>query len=251
MWVDDTAGDDPTSTDDMTITVEGEEYSAEVNYDMSDDGIDDTAVIERSDGSYQVFVDEDGDGEADVYGKFDENGNLVAEAQYDDVDGTWVAAGDGGDVGGSDEPRTSSDGMTADLPSGEVAVGQPTIDTNNDGVADTAVVEDNEGNTLMFTDMDGDGEADVVVVVTPSGDSTTLEYTGDGEWVQIDSSTVDDSYGTGGAAGSTASNGSDEWGGSAGSGASWGAAGWGAADGQGVSGVAHIDPATGQWTGPN
>lgn len=253
MWVDDTAGDDPTGnstgTDDMTITVGEDEYSAEVNFDIDEDGVQDTAVIERDDGSTQAFVDEDGDGEADGYLKLDADGNLIAEAEYDEAGGEWVSTENGHDTGGDTDTRTSSGGMTADMPSGEVAVGQPTVDTNDDGVADTAVVEDGEGNTMMFTDVDGDGEADVAVVITSSGDSTTYEHSGDGEWTEIDSPDVGSSYVTGGSGaaaaagvGSDGSDGADGWG---------GIAGWGGSDSQHVAGVAHIDPATGQWISPN
>ena len=246
MWVDETAGQDPTGSgvggEDMTITVEGQEYSAEINHDINDDGVADTAVIERSDGSVQAFVDEDGDGDADEYVKLDSDGNVLSEAQYDDSTGEWVSTGQDGDAGGSTDTRTSSGGMTADLPAGEVSVGQPTVDTNNDGVADTAVVEDNAGNSMMFTDVDGDGEADVVVVVTPSGESTTYQYAGDGEWTRIDSSTTAaESYVAAGAAGGfTADGGSDGWGGLSDPGDS----------GQHATGIAHIDPATGQWVSP-
>lgn len=239
MWVDENAGDDPTGTisdaEDMTVTVEGEEYSADINMDINDDGVEDTAVLERPDGSVQAFVDEDGDGDADGYIQLDEQGDVVARASYDEASGAWVATPGGDDDTG--DTQTSSSAMTADLPSGDVTVGAPTVDTNDDGVADTAVVEDDAGNTMMFTDVDGDGAADVVVVVTASGESTTYEHSGDSEWTRVGgSSDAGGQYSAGersDGAGVTS------------------VAGWGGADSADLSGVAHINPATGQWISPN
>lgn len=70
MWVDENAGADTTGVttgaqdvaEDITVTVEGEQYAAEVNFDIDDDGVDDTAIVEHADGSGQAFIDDDGDG---------------------------------------------------------------------------------------------------------------------------------------------------------------------------------------------
>lgn len=242
MWIDENAGADPTAdtgADDLAVTVEGQEYSADINMDIDSDGVEDTAVIERPDGSVQAFVDDDSDGDADTYLKLDEHGDVLARAAYDEASGDWAATeqddgagtGDTGDISGT---RTSAGNMSADMPSGDVTLGPPTVDTNDDGVADTAVVEDEDGSTLMFTDVDGDGAADVVVVITSSGESTTYEHTGDGEWTPVGDSggTQKDSEN---AAGDDTATGTVE--------------GWG--ESSNVFGVAHINPSTGQWISPN
>jgi hypothetical protein len=62
---------------------------------------------------------------------------------------------------------------------GSIDLGPATIDTNHDGVNDTAAVATNSGGTIAFTDKDGDGQADIAVQVEASGHTTTFEHTGD------------------------------------------------------------------------
>ncbi|QFU94606.1 DUF6802 family protein [Amycolatopsis sp. YIM 10] len=234
MWVDESGGTDTTDTaaaDEMTVTVDGEEYTADVNFDMNEDGVNDTATIETDDGGVQAFVDTDADGDADEFIELDAQGEVISHAAYDEASGDWVDVGSGGTTGDDTDPGTqtgSEGGITADLPEGEVEVGPATVDTDNDGVNDTAIVEDSSGNTIGFTDVDGDGDADLAVVIDSSGASTTYEHTGDGEWTETGSSNlVGDS------------------------GASAGDAAWGGDGSQPVEGVAKIDSSTGQWISPN
>ncbi|SFP80100.1 hypothetical protein SAMN05421810_103463 [Amycolatopsis arida] len=231
MWVDESGGTDTTGTtgsqDELTVTVDGEEYTAEVNLDIDEDGVRDTAVIEHADGTTQAFVDEDGDGDADQYIQLDADGEVVTHAAYDESTGDWVAV-DPGSTGDSGESQTGSQGgMTAELPNGEVEVGPATVDTNHDGVDDTAVAQDDAGNTIGFTDVDGDGDADVAVVIDPSGQATTYEHTGDGQWTEVDS--------TSRAVGDAGDTSDSAWGGGTDT----------------VEGVAKIDSVTGQWISQN
>jgi hypothetical protein len=245
VWVDENAGADTTgvtngaegtAVEDITVTVEGEQYAAEVNFDIDDDGVDDTAIVEHADGSGQAFIDDDGDGAADEYIQLDSAGNVVQHAQFDQATGDWVAVPDGPaggpHAGGTDpggQTQTSADGgLTADLPDGEVQVGPATVDTDHDGVNDTAVVQDGSGNTIGFTDVDGDGEADVAVVIDPSGQANTYEHTGGGRWVEAGGDNLWDDDGDGGDGGAVAGEGR-----------------------QPVEGVARIDPGTGQWISQN
>ncbi|WP_019812717.1 hypothetical protein [Saccharomonospora saliphila] len=233
MWADESGGADPGSTatpDELLITVEGDEYSAAVTDDMDSDGVDDTAVIERADGTVQAFVDTDGDGEADEYLRLDERGEVSAHARFDDTSGEWVEAPPREEPGVDAETQTGAGGtITADMPGGDVRVGPATTDTDHDGVNDTAVVTDAEGTTTAFTDVDGDGEADIAVVIDDTGAAVTYEHTGDGEWTHLD---------TGGAEGTDQAAGTavaEDWG-----------------DGrQPVEGVARIDATTGQWISQN
>lgn len=234
MWVDESGGTDADAgagDGEMTVTVDGEEYTADVNYDMDHDGVDDTAVIETADGGGQAFVDTDHDGSADEYVVLDEQGDVTQHATYDDASGDWVdAGGHGGDTHTTDSQTSSGGTINADLPNGDVQVGAATVDTDHDGVNDTAVVEDDQGNTIGFTDADGDGQADVAVVISPTGDSTVYEHTGDGQWTESTHT---------GAAGDTGSHsslaGDQAWGGGQ----------------EAVEGVARIDSTTGQWISQN
>ncbi|RZQ65087.1 DUF6802 family protein [Amycolatopsis suaedae] len=234
MWVDESGGTDTTETasDEMTISVGGEEYTADVNFDINEDGVNDTATIETEDGGVQAFVDKDGDGDADEYLQLDAQGEKVAHATYDEASGQWIDAGGAGTGPTGTDSQTGSEGtITADLPQGDVEVGPATVDTNEDGVNDTAVVKDEAGNTIGFTDVDGDGNADVAVVIDSSGNATTYEHTGDGQWTETQGGQPS------GAVGDTGVDTSD--------------AAWGGAGTDHVEGVAKIDPGTGQWISQN
>ncbi|OQO90637.1 hypothetical protein B1813_13855 [Saccharomonospora piscinae] len=230
MWVEESGGTEATgpegTSEDLLITVEGEDYSAEINFDMDEDGVADTALIEREDGSVQAFVDTDGDGDADGYLAMNAQGETVAYAEYDDASGDWVGEESGGTGPDDTETQTSAGTITADLPGGETEVGPATVDTDHDGVNDTAVVTTDDGTTLAFTDADGDGEADVAVEIDETGAATTYEHTGDGEWTEVDSVTP---------SGADGASGEDS---------AWGAP-------APLEGVARIDSATGQWISQN
>jgi hypothetical protein len=229
VWVDESGGTvtDASSTDGMTVHVDGADYSAEVNYDIDHDGVNDTAIIEHDDGTAQAFGDTDHDGVADHYAVLDGEGKVVDMATYDQASGQWVEAGGTGGTGdgGGDQQTGAGGTIHADMPNGEVEAGPATIDTDQDGHLDTAVVQTQDGGTIAFTDKDGDGEADIAVEIDANGQSTTYEHTGAGEWTEQSSGLMTD----------TAPDSDAAWGG-----------------GQVVlEGVAKIDSATGQWISPN
>lgn len=236
MWVDDGSADTTATTEEMTVTVDGEEYTAELNQDVNGDGVYDAALIEHEDGSAQLFVDTDGDGDADRYAAADSDRNVTVEAKYDESSGQWVEMGGGSADDAPPETDAGAGGMiTADLGEGDVEVGPATIDTNEDGTNDTAIVETEDGKTIAFTDADGDGEADIAVVIDEHGNEVVLESDGDGEWTETEGS----GGGYGGTSGAArAPEAADPW-------------GEGASAGAGVEGVAKIDSATGQWISQN
>ncbi len=212
---DDTTTEDTTDTtdtdtgqDELTVEIDGEEYTAEENTDLDGDGAHDTAVVETEDG-YLAFADTNADGVADVAVQYDEDGNVVAGAEYDATTGEWTAeeveslptpTGDGADdsTGSSDDTTDTTDtsgtdeyddtsgaggeNISVDMPGGDVDAGPATYDTDNDGVNDTAVVTDADGTTYAFTDADGDGVADQAVIIESDGDVTVAEHTGEEEW---------------------------------------------------------------------
>jgi hypothetical protein len=234
MWVDESGGTDTTASgpEAMEVHVDGQEYGAEVNYDADHDGVNDTAIVEHDDGTAQAFIDTDHDGTADHYVVLDDTGHAVNEAVYDESSGQWVEGGgsSGHDDGGTSTDTSSSGEMHADMPSGEVSVGAPTIDTDHDGVNDTAVVQTKEGGTIAFTDSNHDGEADIAVQTDASGNVTTFEHTGKGEWTETGSGLVDSGTTDTDLAGDAA---------------------WGGAGPDHLEGVAKIDSVTGQWISPN
>lgn len=82
--------------------------------------------------------------------------------------------------------------MVIDTPQGDMQVGPATEDTNQDGIADTAVVETQAGGTMLVTDVDGDGSADQVVEISQTGDVTISHHTGDGQWTVVEQGKVTD-----------------------------------------------------------
>lgn len=230
MWIDETGGVEPadatTSDGDLEITVDGQTYTAEENMDLNHDGVDETVRLDNADGTVTGYVDTDGDGHADQYVHTDVEGNVVEMARYDETTGDWVADHDSG-AGEPDATETGRAGeITVDSADGTFQVGPATVDSDNDGTADSAVVTDDAGNTRVFTDVDGDGQADVQTIITPEGETHTYEHTGAGEWTETTS-------------GFTAEvpPDSDQL--------------WGGSGHQTVEGVARIDSGTGQWISQN
>jgi hypothetical protein len=206
-----TSGDDA-----LTVEIDGEEYAAEENVDLDGDGQNDTAVVETEDG-YLAFADTDGDGTADVAVQYDEAGNPIAGAEYDETTGEWTEedveslptpTGDGADDAdgsgtdssgtdstdyGDDSSSGTSEDISVDLPGEDVDAGPATYDTDGDGTNDTAVVTDADGTTYAFTDTDGDGEADQAVIIESDGDVTVAEHTGEDEWTTTEEGHIDSS----------------------------------------------------------
>lgn len=162
---------------DLTIAVESEEYQAEVVVDFDGDGVGDSAMVETDDGAI-AFTDTDDDGRADLMTQLDADGDIVAQARFDESTGEWVQV--------DTEQVTATRPMTADTPLGEVEVGAPTHDTDHDGRADSVVVHAPGGDTVIFTDADEDGEADYTTEITGDGQVTVAERTGDGDWIEIE-----------------------------------------------------------------
>ncbi|TCO64758.1 DUF6802 family protein [Actinocrispum wychmicini] len=210
-------------TDELTVNVDGEQYEVQENYDLDHDGHNDTAVVQTDDGHQVAFSDTDHDGTADVAVEVDDHGNVVGAARYDEQSGEWVAVdpktgqeAGGGSTGGhstgaSDHHSTGGTGtgshssgsgsssggdgedITVDVPgqSQDVDAGHATLDINHDGVKDTVVEKESDGTTIAFTDVDGDGKADVVTIIDPTGDVTIGQHTGEDEWTDVEHGHVD------------------------------------------------------------
>lgn len=181
---------------DLTVTVEGEEYHAEATVDMDEDGVDDTVVVETDDGAI-AFTDTDSDGEADLMTRIDTDGDVVGQARYDEASGDWVHVepGQGGGRSDDDGEQTAggdSDVLVVETPDGPLDAGAPTHDTDGDGVEDSVIVTNDDGDTLIFTDADEDGDADFATQITGDGQVTVSEHRGDGDWAVIERGHLDD-----------------------------------------------------------
>ncbi|MGH3903965.1 MAG: DUF6802 family protein [Pseudonocardiaceae bacterium] len=173
--------DDPAAAD-ITVPVGDEEYRADATADHDSDGVDDTALVVHADGSAQAFTDVDGDGQADLRTELDAHGVRTGEASYDAATGEWV------DSSGSSEPRMVGGGgpLSVETPLGAKDLGPPSHDTDGDGVPDTVVVTDSAGSSVLYTDVDGDGCADVATEITSEGRVTVSEHVGDGQWTVVE-----------------------------------------------------------------
>ncbi|MEU5851646.1 DUF6802 family protein [Saccharopolyspora shandongensis] len=182
MYIEETGAGDG----DIKVTVEGEEYTAEANYDLDGDGIDETVAVMTDDG-YVAYIDDDGDGQADVMQSINSDGVVVEQARFDAETGAWTGEAPQQHPGGADpEDQQHGRSMVIDTPQGDMQVGPATEDTNQDGIADTAVVETEAGGTMLVTDVDGDGSADQVVEISQTGDVTISHHTGDGQWTVVE-----------------------------------------------------------------
>lgn len=177
--------------EDLTVTVEGQDYQAEPTVDLDGDGADDTTVVETDDGSI-AFTDTDADGHADLMTRLDADGEIIGRARFDASTGEWVQV-DPDDIELAADGR--GDVMTVDTGEGEVEVGAPTHDTDGDGRADSVAVQDADGDTVIFTDFDEDGDADYATEITERGQVVISEHAGDGEWTVVERGHLDDGGG--------------------------------------------------------
>jgi uncharacterized protein DUF6802 len=207
------------SHDEMSVTVDGEQYEVHEDYDVNHDGHNDTAVVQTDDGGAVAFTDADGDGKADVAVEVDDHGNVVGAARYDESSGEWVAvdpktgeetgsgsgthsssADNSNDSGSSSSSHGSGSGsggedIHVDVPDQkeDTDVGRATVDMNHDGTNDTVVEKEDDGSVIAFTDTDGDGEADMVTIIDANGDVTIGQHTGEDEWTDVEHGHVDSS----------------------------------------------------------
>ncbi|GAB2739189.1 hypothetical protein GCM10027174_10570 [Salinifilum aidingensis] len=172
---------------DITIPVDGAEYTAEANRDLDGDGIDEAVTIMTDDG-FVAYVDSDADGRADVMRHVDTDGVVTGQARFDATAGTWVAEAPEQNTG---DPRPAGESMVLHAPDGPHEIGPPTEDTNHDGRPDTSIVA-TESGTMLATDVDGDGRADQLVRITSDGAVTVSHHTGSGEWTVVDRGRLDE-----------------------------------------------------------
>lgn len=239
MYIDDgSAGD----SGELDIHVDGHSYVEAENYSFAHDGLVDSVSVDTADGGHLVYADTDHDGAADLVTEYDEQGGQQQQAHYDPATGRWI-----------DVSPSADRSLTVDTADGGVRIGPATVDTNNDHQPDTAVVHDAQGDTVLYTDTDGDGRADVATELRPDGEVVIADHTDPGEWAtrqqghldssgdfQVDStdrSTFVPPVAANQAAGRDAADDS-QWGGA------FGATGP-------ASAVVRIDAATGQWISRN
>lgn len=97
MYIEETGAGDG----DIKVTVEGEEYTAEANYDLDGDGVDETVAVLTDDG-YVAYIDENADGQADLMQSINADGVVVEQARFDAGTGKWTGEAPEQHPGGAD-----------------------------------------------------------------------------------------------------------------------------------------------------
>lgn len=227
--------------DTLTVHVDGHDGAYEPTADLDGDGHAESVLVEggepgTTEGGY-AYSDTSGDGTADTLTEYDAHGEVVAQAVYEESSGAWREVSPGSvDVTG----HVTGD-LTVDTAQGPENAGPATVDTNGDGVPDTAVTHGADGTTVLVTDVDGDSSADVITEVGSDGGYATFTHTGVGEWTETDHGNLADGD----------SGGGDSDGGNPGGGAqvdtSTGGGGEQGGSGGWVTGPVTTDPATGEW----
>jgi len=182
MYIEETGAGDG----DLKVSVAGEEYTAEANYDLDGDGVDDTATVLTDDG-HVSYTDENHDGTADVMRTVRGEDQVVGQARFDPADGQWVAEHPEQPPHPRPQPARP---LVIETREGRQPAGPPTEDTDDDGRPDTAVLATGTGTTLV-TDVDGDGGADQLVQISGTGEVTISHHTGAGHWAAVEHGRLD------------------------------------------------------------
>jgi hypothetical protein len=283
VYIDDGATGD---SGELHIDVDGHEYVEQENYSYAQDGVVDSVSVDTPHGGHLVYTDTGHTGTADLVTEYDGHGGEIRSAHYDAEH--WAA--DHTDTGASaagtaTQAAADPHSITVDTAGGPANIGPATVDTNNDGRPDTAVVHNADGSTVLYTDSHGDGHADVATEITADGHVVIAQHSGDHGWTEVQRGHLDangtyhqDSSGGGEfvpAVGETTVAGAvatgvqdaagvedkaaDEHWSTAGAGhaaaddSTWGQNGWAAAFSRAGSaeGVVRIDATTGLWLSQN
>ncbi|GGL96146.1 DUF6802 family protein [Nakamurella endophytica] len=140
------------------------------------DGHDDTASSHGSDGTAGGHG---GDGSAgDAAGAIhtsDTGADAAGQAGAGAPDAADGTTGTGTDAAAGGLSVAGADG-------GAIELGDPTVDLDKDGHADTAVVRGTDGSVTGFTDRDGDGVADQITQINPDHQVVIAVSDGQGGW---------------------------------------------------------------------
>lgn len=174
----------------LSITVDGVEHGYEATVDADGDGVADTVHVDTGDGSYS-YTDTDGDGIADALTQFDADGHVSGHAVFDAATENWDAT-----ERSTTEPdgiaKTQATAQTRAAAEAAAAAGPATIDSDGDGVADTAITYAADGSAVLATDTDGDGAPDVVTEFSTTGEYSSYQHHPDGQWTEVDHGTLTD-----------------------------------------------------------
>ncbi|HEX5496853.1 MAG TPA: hypothetical protein VFX70_20015 [Mycobacteriales bacterium] len=204
------------SAERIEVDAAGQHAQVDATIDTNHDGRPDTAIVNGGAAGTAAVTDTNADGRADEAALLDGDGHVAIVAHIDPHTGQWVGGDDGRgpytvgeSVPGADgltTPASADEGSNRTSTTAEPPHGTPgqdrsitvdaggrtstipaTLDADNDGVNETAVVRGVDGTRVEFADTDGDGEADRATVIDPRGavvgsaryDPVTAEWTDD------------------------------------------------------------------------
>ena len=186
------------------LDLDGDQDADALVIDTNGDASADYAITDNGDGTYTIYADSNGDGE------WDDEGQTMSRA---DLDSALPGVSDLLDskIGGGAEPdpqpepqpepvdNTTTDNGTTDngtTDDGTTDDGGVVSDYDGDGVTDTVHWDFGDGTWQELWDVDGDQDADILVIdtngdasadyaITDNGDgsySIFVDSNGDGEW---------------------------------------------------------------------
>ena len=172
-----------------TVVLQGSDGSTVLVADADGDGTADHIIEIHSDNTVTFAVPDghggwvvEGSGHVDAQGNISEDSKDGAGDPYNPPDVADQGGTDGTDTtdhGTTDHGTTdngTTDGSGEDISitiQGQTYdVGHATIDSDGNGSPDTAVVQGQDGSTLLVTDANGDGTGDQVIEISADGSAT-------------------------------------------------------------------------------
>lgn len=176
----------------LVSDVDGDGYVDQVqenpNVAGSDDDDDDNRGDNRTGRDRAPDDQDDSDDDGDVIQVDRDADDLMPTAPgsaLDDLEDTGAEPHTGPEVQTVDDTTRAGDSMVIETDGETMDLGEPTLDSNGDGTADTVVTELDDGSLITFTDRDGDGDADQITAFGTDGTVEVAEPDGRGGWEPV------------------------------------------------------------------
>jgi hypothetical protein len=166
----------------LNLEISGHDHFGEEDHAASEPSAADGGSMDSVSSDQLSYSELDQHGVADSIAEHDAQHAEVGQAQFDPANGNWSV---------SSGSAAGSDAMIVDTRFGAQSVGPATVTSGAAGVPDTAVVHDPNGDVILYTDANGDHQADVALEVTSDGHIVRAEHVGAGNWVVVERGHLD------------------------------------------------------------